>query len=274
VAIRKECLLVGLSLLLSGCITFSPAVPDLTGQLYRSTPTVRQALLKAYPPFQNKRLTDYVQGIGQQVTKKLLNRTNFYFIIVTGTEAHLFSSPDGEIFITVPAILAMADEDELVSVLAHEIAHVASDPRNKRVEELAESMRAWGLKTAYGVIAGAATKSPVETAVGVGIDLTIFLVGELMSLSAGERATEKLVDKLGMEATRELGYDPSGLKTYKEELQGRVVKDVWLAGHPWTPEREEALSAHLAAQGQRSYSRKREELLREKRAAFPRQRYK
>lgn len=74
----------------------------------------------------DEQLLSYVRGIGEKLIKHLPSTgLQFQFHIVDYPEANAFNIPGGHVFVTRKAVALARNEDELASVLAHELGHAA-----------------------------------------------------------------------------------------------------------------------------------------------------
>ena len=70
-------------------------------------------------------LSRYLSDIGQSLLTSLEYRSrDYHFYLVKDSSVNAFATPGGYIGVNVGLIAMTANEDELASVLAHEIAHV------------------------------------------------------------------------------------------------------------------------------------------------------
>ena len=80
--------------------------------------------------FQDKYLEDYLYTILNKIHKGVLNDGrpgNLYINVLKNPEPNAFSLPDGGILITTGLLSTIQSEDELVAILAHEVAHFVLD---------------------------------------------------------------------------------------------------------------------------------------------------
>jgi predicted Zn-dependent protease len=133
-------------------------------------------------------LLAYVEAVGQRIARHAPGFAFQYtFRIVDDEAPNAFALPGGPIYITRGAIALTNSEDELASVLAHEIAHVASRH--------------------------AAARQHVVR--GVPAFLQIL---QLPYLAAYSRELEVTADRLGQELAAAAGYDPAGLVGFLDGL--------------------------------------------------------
>ena len=72
-------------------------------------------------------ISQYINRLGQQVLKQVgPHFFDYRFFVVPSDQFNAFAAPSGLIFFYTGLIETMKTEDELLSVLAHEIGHVES----------------------------------------------------------------------------------------------------------------------------------------------------
>ena len=90
---------------------------------------VAARILGQYPLYQNAKVTEYVNEVGQTVARKSARPNTFkgyHFAVLDTTELNAFACPGGTIFITRGLVETCANEVELAAVLTHECFHVAN----------------------------------------------------------------------------------------------------------------------------------------------------
>ncbi len=88
---------------------------------------VAARLLQYYSLYDNQRLIKYINLIGQTIalhSEKPLTFGGYHFAILNTEELNAFACPGGIILITRGMIELAQTEDEIASILAHEIAHI------------------------------------------------------------------------------------------------------------------------------------------------------
>jgi predicted Zn-dependent protease len=88
---------------------------------------VAARILSTYPLLQDRRLTEYVNLVGQTValhSDKPQTYNGYHFAVLDSTEINAFACPGGTIFITKGMLKEVRNEEELAAVLAHEVAHI------------------------------------------------------------------------------------------------------------------------------------------------------
>jgi len=146
-----------------------------------------------------------------------------------------FALPGGTIIVT-DELVALGSHEEVVAVLAHEIAHV------NHAHSLQQIYRAMGFAAVVTIIAGDLGSVGEEVLGGGGI----------MIAMAASRDMEMEADVEGVKLLRKIGADPSKLSTlldklYEEACGDKFKKDCeetgWFSSHPGGEERREALKA-------------------------------
>ncbi len=98
-------------------------------------------------------LTQYISGLGNELLAQVGPRYfDYHFFIVASREFNAFAAPSGLIFLNSGLIEATHTEDELASVLAHEIGHV----RQRHIARRIAKNKKVSLGTAALMIIGAA----------------------------------------------------------------------------------------------------------------------
>ena len=176
---------------------------------------------------------DRVERIGQRCARASLRPNLIYkFHVIQSRQINGFSLPGGHIYVTT-AMLRLANDNELASVLAHEVGHLVarhSLKTLKQSQEYNEIAKSIGQLT--GVVGDA------------GRDLGIAL-GQIVGaglLTIHTRDEEREADFLGVRAMVPAGFDPQGMITIFQKLQRIEERNSDLLGslfsdHPDAQER-------------------------------------
>ncbi|NUN48351.1 MAG: M48 family metalloprotease [Candidatus Brocadiae bacterium] len=173
----------------------------------------------------SKRVTDpalnrYVRMVGENVAKATkgtdargLNNAQlmepykgYFFAILDDNQVNAFSAPGGWVFITMGALRAMENEDELACVLAHEIGHVMDRHGIRYTME----------QKKFGVplqVLGEAAAARSPALVGELAKSLSGMGNELMSKAMGGMGVdyELTADALGARFASRAGYRPGAL---------------------------------------------------------------
>ena len=147
------------------------------------------------------------QGYLQQVGGRLVAaagdpRWKFTFQIVDQEEPNAFAIPGGGIYVSRGLLILTEREDELVGVLAHEIAHVTQrhSARQQR-KGILPALLSLPCRVVGGVASedfGALINAPVDVVGGVW-------------LSRYSRSQESEADRIGIRTAAQAGYDSAAL---------------------------------------------------------------
>ncbi|HVF31293.1 MAG TPA: M48 family metalloprotease [Pyrinomonadaceae bacterium] len=112
---------------------FSPEQEMVLGELSR------QRLANEFRPLRDARLLAYIENIGARLVKHLPpTGLKFTFHIIEYPAANAFNIPGGHVFLTRKLIALANTEDELASVIAHELGHAAV---HHSATDISEAMR-------------------------------------------------------------------------------------------------------------------------------------
>jgi predicted Zn-dependent protease len=182
---------------------------------------------------------DRVERIGQRCAKASLRPGLPYkFHVIQSREINGFSLPGGHIYVTT-ALLRLANENEMASVLAHEVGHVVA---RHSLKTLKASQEYNDLAKQLGELAG-----------DVARDLGVAL-GQMIGagfLTVHSRDEEREADFLGVRTMPRAGFDPQGMITMFQKLQRVEEQDSSLLGtlfsdHPDAAERIENTKYEIA----------------------------
>jgi len=151
-----------------------------------------------------------VNRIGQRVARASRRPNLVYrFHIIQDRSINAYSAPGGHIYITT-ALLALANDDELASVLAHEIGHVVA---RHSLKTLQQSQFLGGIADLIGSVTGVAG----DAAGQLGKAAASIVASGL--LASHNREEEREADYLGVNGMAKAGYNPQGMVTMFEKLQ-------------------------------------------------------
>jgi len=174
----------------------------------------------------------------EKIGKAVLARNGFtkrkyLFTALNSDEINAFAAPAGYIYVTTGMMDAVESDDELASVIAHEIAHVEKE-HGLRQYRRAQSAAAIGLL--------------VSILSGTDLSILADFVRELV-LRGYDRGYELEADQYGYMYARRTEYDPEAMftvlgKLYDMELGSNVKIVSWLRTHPKSSDRIKAVTEH------------------------------
>lgn len=176
-----------------------------------------------------------VNRIGQRVARASLRpNLSYQFHIIRDKEINAFSGPGGHIYVTT-ALVNLANDDELASVLSHEIGHVVA---RHSLKTLQQSQTLSGLAGLFGSITGIAG----DTAQELGTAAAEIVASGLLAVH--NREEEREADYLGVHGMAKAGFNPQGMLTMFQKIQKVGDSDSDLLGeifadHPGVEERIE-----------------------------------
>ena len=176
---------------------------------------------------------DRTERIGQRCAKASLRPSLLYkFHVIQSREINGFSLPGGHVYVTT-ALLKLANENELASVLAHEVGHVVA---RHSLKTLKQSQEYDEIAKQLGELTGVAGDMARDLGVALGQ-----IVGAGF-LTVHSRDEEREADFLGVRTMPRAGFDPQGMITMFQKLQRIEEQDSSLVGtlfsdHPDAEER-------------------------------------
>ncbi len=188
-----------------------------------------------------------VQEIGSRLSRTVfwdVPHADWEFVVFHSPGVlNAFAMPGGKVGVFSGLIDFCENEDQLASVIAHEIAHVAARHTHERYSQQM-MLRPLGVATSVGVgttIGGAGIYVPsVGSTAGGGVTA--------LTQSAFDRKKELEADHIGLMYMAKAGYDPREslrlLQRMEEHIasQGGPTSNGWFANHPGFPQRQIQLS--------------------------------
>ena len=183
--------------------------------------------------FEDPYLESYIYGLIAKIAPKYYldgrqNSLNIVFLQDPSTNA--FTYPNGTIVLNTGLLAALHTEDELVAVLAHEIAHYVLDHGVQNVNKaLVRQRRAefWaGLATGLTAVAEGVAAANNDYYMPGLATLGVSAVSTALATQINKRLgmefnheQELEADKLSCQILRTLGYDPGALSSFLNRVQ-------------------------------------------------------
>ncbi len=205
--------------------------------------SVSASILKKYKIYNNKKITKYVNSIGNMLTihspmPELF--AGYHFVVLQSDEINAFATPGGFIFITKSLLKLCENEDELASVLAHEIAHVQlrhgiKSIKDSRWVSIATSM---GKEVAESHVDGELLKMTES------FDYSIDDVVNTLVVNGYSKSYENEADKYAQNILIKTGYASSSLISMLNKMDKKLEHDSRGFGstHPKPSERIEYIN--------------------------------
>ncbi len=189
-----------------------------------------QQIHKEMQVIDDSRLQDFLNERGQRLVAHAERKDlDYHFAVVKSDEVNAFAIPGGYCYVNTGLFKAVKDENELISVVAHEISHVTNQHSMKRLSQ----MQLAGLVSE----AVLGNRSQIEQ-----IAAQLFTSTGLLYYS---REAEREADHDGLLMMYEAGYDPRGMVDMFKVLmaksgEGGAEAPNWqklFSTHPMTQER-------------------------------------
>lgn len=174
-----------------------------------------------------------VDRIGQRCARASLRPGLTYkFHVIESREFNAFSLPGGHVYITT-AMLRQANDNELASVLSHEVGHIVA---RHSLKTLKKSREYNDIAQSLGELTGVAGTAARDLGVALGQ-----MIGAGL-LTVHSRDEEREADFLGVRALPGAGFDPQGMVTMFQKLERIESENADLLGslfadHPDAEER-------------------------------------
>lgn len=180
---------------------------------------------------------DQLRRVGDRISKVVfwdMPDADWEFVVFDNPQINAFAMAGGKVGVFSGLFKIARNDDQLASVISHEIAHVTA----KHVHEKLSQEMAVNTLGAVGMIGGMASGASL---------LSVDLLGQVYGISttmgglAFDRAKEKEADYIGLMYMARAGYNPEEAVKVLEALDEETAKDpsppAFLSTHPSNPER-------------------------------------
>lgn len=187
-------------------------------------------------------MQERVRSIGQRLVAVCDRKELVYtFAVVKDEEVNAFSLPGGYVFVNEGLVKKTQDDDELASVLAHEIAHITARHAVKRYET------GLGLQLAQLVSLAATRQGAAARGVGIAVQAARL---------AYAREDELAADRIAVRYLKAAGFNPKAVLRFLTRLHDiehektqylprGVVRPQYAMTHPFVPDRIRAVKEEL-----------------------------
>ncbi|AEG30996.1 M48 family metalloprotease [Thiomicrospira cyclica] len=154
----------------------------------------------------------YIRRIGENIIAHVPDGRNYRFFVIDRPEINAFAGPDGIIGINTGLILAAASEDELASVIAHEIAHITQEHLSRRFEQFEQGNITTLASLLAAILIG--TQNPSA-------GIATFIGGNSLAIQNQlrfSRIHEHEADSIGIQLLSKAGYSPSAMSRFFDQL--------------------------------------------------------
>lgn len=222
----------------------SPAIaPAMTIQEERELgDKILQEVKKRWSLVEDPSINSYANKMGRRILQAAGPQPfEYQFFVVNSPEINAFAVPGGKVFLNSGLITLVDREDELASVVAHEIGHVTARHIAKRSEKATPLSLATLGALLLSIFLGPKAGSAVAT--------TTMAAGQTLMLKYS-REDEDEADRLGLKYLEQAGYDRRAMISMFKKLRrtyGRSSDDPpgYLMSHPAVEDRAENIELQI-----------------------------
>ena len=193
-------------------------------------------------PTVSGRQLEYVQCVTRNVVQALpedQRNQNWQVKVFESEDANAFALPGGYVGVNTGLLDVATNQDQLATVIGHEIGHVLAHHANERAStESATQLGMSVVGTALGS-QGVTGSDQLMAAMGMGAQYGILL--------PFSRSHESEADTIGLQLMADAGFDPRASLALWENMsaQGGARPPAWLSSHPSHGQRTQALQARM-----------------------------
>jgi predicted Zn-dependent protease len=163
-------------------------------------------------------VTDYIQALGNRIASQIPDsEQRFTFFVVRENSINAFALPGGFIGVHYGLITATANESQLASVLAHEIAHVTQRHIARAIQAQGRNTMASAAAMLAAILIGITTGTPDAMQAGIAVAQGMAAQQQINFT----RANEYEADRVGIGFLAASGFDPNGMPDFFETLSRR-----------------------------------------------------
>lgn len=239
-------LVVSCAVMFMGCATeFNVATNREDRMMYSSDQEVSMGdslskqVEKNYTFIQDPQLNERLRKVGEKIAAVCDRKELLYRFRVIEDEkdrdlVNAVSLPGGYVYVFKNLMKIADTDDELATVLGHEIGHIVARHAIKRLQAI------WGYNILSALAVGTGSSDVVKGA----------QLAYLQLLMGYSQDDELLADKLGARYTKRAGFDPDAMMTFLEKLKERHKKEApqalsYFRTHPYTSQRMRAVKEEL-----------------------------
>lgn len=190
------------------------------------------------PIYYDPLVQDYTENLVRRLAASTrgLETRDLDILIVNQRQLNAFAVPGGVIGVNTGLFTFATHEDELASVMAHELAHISQRHFARRVE----AARGAQWSTMAGLLAGILVASQGHADAGIAA-IAGTQAAAIQTQLAWSRSYEQEADRIGMETLAAAGYAPEAMPAMFQQMQrlaslrGRPPE--FLMTHPLTESR-------------------------------------
>lgn len=201
-----------------------------------------QQIMRDTPVARDRRLHEHVARIGASLVEASDSPyPEWEFVVFDSQQANAFALPGGRVGVFTGMLEITENEDQLATVLGHEVAHV--NARHGAERMVTENLVTLGLRLGAMFLSLGDVQIPTELVVALGAS-----AADLGIVKPFSRGQELEADALGLDYMAQAGYQPAAAITFwrrMQELTGDGGPPHFLATHPSNAQRIEELLQRL-----------------------------
>lgn len=191
--------------------------------------------IRARLPLQSdNQLNEYIQSLGNRLAAAAPNRTDtdYQFFILDEQSINAFAIPGGYIGVNAGLIVAMAREEQLAGVLAHEVAHLTQRHHARAFESAGKNRMSTAAAIIAAILISTSSTEAGQAALAAGLAIS------QQSAINYTRAHEYEADRIGIQILSSANYDPEAIaETFeimrrKNTINGSGTEIEYLRTHP------------------------------------------
>jgi beta-barrel assembly-enhancing protease len=186
------------------------------------------------PEVEDDELSEYMQKLGEKIGQNSDLHTPIKVTVLDSDEINAFALPGGFLFVNSGLIDRADTENELVGVMAHEIAHAAARHGARLTKKANIAGMLFQAAQIAALIASGGAVGPLAY---YGLQYGFYGLGMIIDLSllGVSRDYEAEADQLGAQYAWKAGYDPKGFITFFDKMaseEGYVRSTSFFRTHP------------------------------------------
>jgi beta-barrel assembly-enhancing protease len=175
---------------------------DMRAELKEESLEMIQNCQKYQMLFYDEYIEDYLQGLLYKIHAITLNDGrpgNLSVMILKDNQPNAFCLPNGTILISTGLLSTIRSEDELIGILAHEVAHFVLDHQIININKTIERQKRADFWAAFGTAIAAASEVYLSSTTDYDTFGTITLSTAVFSNAIGQLVVERLGNKYNKE---------------------------------------------------------------------------
>ncbi|MGK0298375.1 MAG: putative Zn-dependent protease [Gammaproteobacteria bacterium] len=195
------------------------------GEITRMGVTAFEDIKRSTPINRNKEVNAYVRCVADAIIREIPGNTTWEIVVFEDEAVNAFALPGGKIGVYTGLLNVADGQDQLASVIGHEVAHISADHGNARISAAYATQSGFQMvQTMAGVVTP--QKAQLLGLLGVGLQ-----AGILLPYGRGQ---ESEADILGMNYMANAGFVPGASILLWENMskQNKEQPPEFLSTHP------------------------------------------